>query len=187
MNYFISMFMDHELDLDEKIEFVSRVHKEKEFYEESLELLGQEKLIRSDPVTVIPQMQFNKTKGWLPDIPIFRPFGLGTLAGAIATFILLFSIFSFEKESVPSISHRFVIYEPDVSKVEISGSFTDWDVLPLKRIGASGYWQINLDIPQGEHRYTYILEEGERISDPTILTREQDDFGGSNSILFVEA
>jgi hypothetical protein len=180
------MFMDNELGLDEKIVFINRINKEKGFYNESLELLEQEKVIRSDPVTVIPQMRFKKAKRWLPDMSLFRPFGLGTLAGAFAAIILLFSIFSFEKESVPSISHRFIIYEPGVSKVEISGSFTGWDVLPLKRIGSSGYWQINLDIPQGEHRYTYILEEGERIADPTILTREQDDFGGSNSILFVE-
>jgi len=45
MNYFISMFMDNELALDEQIEFVKKVHKDEEFYHESMELLEQEKLI----------------------------------------------------------------------------------------------------------------------------------------------
>ena len=187
MNYFISMFMDDELKLDEKIEFVNRVHKEEDFYEESLIFLEQEKLIRSDPVAVIPSMRFEKAKRWLPDISFpFKPFRILALSGAIACIILLLSVFPLQEDAAASISHRFVLYEPEVSKVEISGSFTDWKALPLKRIGSSGYWQIDLDIPQGEHRYTYILEEGERIADPTILTREQDDFGGLNSILFVE-
>jgi 1,4-alpha-glucan branching enzyme len=74
-----------------------------------------------------------------------------------------------------------------VDKVEISGSFIDWKVLPLSKVGSSGYWQIELKVPEGEHRYTYIIGDGLRIADPTILTREQDDFGGENSILFVGA
>ena len=186
MNYIISMFIDNELGLDEKIEFVNRVHKEEDLYKESLTLLDQEKLIRSDPIAALPPMRYNNTKRWKLDIPIFKPFRILALSGAVAAIILLLSIFPIEKNHVTSISHRFVIYKPGVSKVEISGSFTAWKALQLKRIGSSGYWQINLDIPEGEHRYTYILEEGERITDPTILTREQDDFGGLNSVLLVE-
>jgi len=185
MNYLISMFMDNELGLDEKIEFVKKVREDREFYGESLELLEQERLIRSDPVTIVPSVQF-KEKKRLIDLFIFNPFGRFASVGALAVVILLF-IFSIQESSPVSVYHRFVIYKPEVSKVAISGSFTDWEVLPLKRIGASGYWQIELNVPQGEHRYTYILEEGERVADPTILTREQDDFGGENSILFVEA
>jgi len=185
MNHFISMFIDDELDLGNKIEFVEKVHDDEDFYSESLDLLKQEKLIRLDPVAKVPSVQFKEKKRWF-DFPMLNPFGLIASVGTIAA-ILLLLIFPFKENATASIFHRFVIYEPEVSKVEISGSFTDWKVLPLKRIGSSGYWQIELDIPQGEHRYTYILEERERVADPTILTREQDDFGGENSILFVEA
>ncbi|MDB9823108.1 glycogen-binding domain-containing protein [Deltaproteobacteria bacterium] len=185
MNYFISMFMDNELALDEKVEFVKKVHKEKEFYHESLELLEQEKLIRSEPVASVPAVQFKKRKS-LFNIPVFKSFGLLASAGATAAIVMLF-LFSLQENPIISSPYRFVIYKPEVSKVEISGSFIDWKVLPLNRIGSSGYWEIELDVPQGEHRYTYILEEGERVADPTMLTREHDDFGGENSILFVEA
>lgn len=185
MNYSISMFIDNELGLDEKTEFVKKTHNKKEFYDETLALLEQEKLMRSDPISGSLPVRFKEKKRWL-GLSIFRSFGLLASAGAVATVILMF-IFSFQEESIATIPHRFLIYKPGVNKVEISGSFTGWKVLPLKKIGASGYWEIELAIPQGEHRYAYILEQGERVPDPTILTREKDDFGGENSILFVEA
>jgi hypothetical protein len=184
MKYLISMFIDDEMDLDEKIGFVKKVHEEDDFYDESLELLEQEKLIRSTPVDSVPLIRPKEKKSWF-DLFLLRPYRLLAPAGAMAAVIILL-IFSLQEEAPVSINHRFIIYEPEVSKVEISGSFTDWKVLQLKRIGSTGYWQIELDIPKGEHRYTYILEERERVADPTILTREQDDFGGENSVLFVE-
>ncbi len=185
MDYHISMFMDHELGLDEKIEFVKKIHKDEEFYNRTLELMRQEKVIRSDPVEVIPSVRLREKRRWF-SIPVFKAPWAFASSGAVVALVLLL-IFSFRGTPPASVHQRFVIYKPEVNKVEISGSFTDWKLLPLKRIGSSGYWQIELDIPQGEHRYTYILEERERVADPTILTREQDDFGGENSILFAEA
>ena len=73
----------------------------------------------------------------------------------------------------------------DGGQVEITGSFTGWSALPLKKAGTSGYWEITLELPVGEHRFSYILEGDRQLADPTILTREQDDFGGENSILEV--
>ncbi len=42
-----------------------------------------------------------------------------------------------------------------------------------------------LSLPEGEHRYTYILEDGHSFADPTIPARETDDFGGQNTIIDV--
>ena len=56
----------------------------------------------------------------------------------------------------------------------------------MQRIGSSGYWEINLPVPSGEHRFAYILDGDRRISDPTLPASEKDDFGGENSILSVE-
>jgi hypothetical protein len=53
-------------------------------------------------------------------------------------------------------------------------------------MGDSGYWEVTLNLPAGEHRFSYILEGKQRLSDPTIMTRELDDFGGENSILEVK-
>jgi len=185
MNDSISMFIDNELDLDEKIDFVNKIHKENNFYDESLELMEQEKLIRSDVVSTVPSVHLKKKRSWF-DITFFnRPLLLAS-AGAMAV-IILFLAFPVQNKADAFIPKRFIIHKPDASNVHISGSFNDWKNIPLKMIGSSGYWQIELNIKQGEYRYVFLIEETERIADPTILTREQDDFGGENTVLIVGA
>jgi hypothetical protein len=124
MEYLNSMYIDDELDLNDKISFVEKIRTDRDFADETVELLYQEKIIRSDAVYRIPIVRIEATR--------------------------------------------------------------DWKRLPMKKIGSSGYWEIILKLPQGEHRFTYILEGRSRIADPTILTREKDDFGGENSIIHVE-
>ena len=81
--------------------------------------------------------------------------------------------------------NRFVIYEPAASQVELVGSFTDWKRTAMMPIGNSGYWELRLELPFGEHRFAYILDGSKQITDPTLPVREKDDFGGENSILTV--
>jgi 1,4-alpha-glucan branching enzyme len=103
------------------------------------------------------------------------------MAAAIVIFFFFMS-----PEVSSSIPYRFVIYQPDVSQVEISGSFTEWRMLPMKSTGSSGYWELTVNLSKGEHRFTYVLDGSQRVADPTIMLREQDDFGGENSILSVD-
>jgi len=192
MNYLISMFIDNELGLREKVEFVKTIRKDDEFYEESIALLDQEQKIRFDMDAIVPALQaapalrFKEKRKWfrLPDLPTIRPFAFMTSAGAMAVVVALILI-GLHTSPISAVPYRFVIYEPEVNTVEISGSFTDWEVLPMKKVGATGYWEIELDVPKGEHRYSFILEQEKRIADPTVFARELDDFGGENSILFM--
>ena len=182
MNTLISMFIDNELDLDEKIQFVERIHKDRDFKNESVEILNMEKIIRADVVDRIPALKIKTKKKRLPSV--FRWMGLWIPAAAavlIAFFVL------YHPRQLPTTSHRFVIYRPDVTSAEIAGTFTDWQRIPLKQIGASGYWDITINLPAGEHRFTYILDGEKGFADPTVTARELDDFGGQNSILSVES
>jgi 1,4-alpha-glucan branching enzyme len=81
--------------------------------------------------------------------------------------------------------HRFVLYLPQANQAEIVGTFTDWNPVPMQKIGASGYWSLTLKVPRGEHRYSYLVEDGNRLVDPTVVAREHDDFGGENSVIIV--
>jgi 1,4-alpha-glucan branching enzyme len=83
--------------------------------------------------------------------------------------------------------YRFVIYQPDAQRVELAGSFSGWKRIPLKLAGQSGYWETTLELPEGDHRFSYIIEGNQRLTDPTIAVREIDDFGGENSILRVKS
>ena len=177
----ISLFIDNELSIDEKIEFVSTVHEDTDFRNDSLELLHQEKRLRTEIVERIPTVHFRERKKM--GFSFFRPFALMASSAAATALIFLFLIFPKEMDYSP---RRFVLYKPDVNQVEISGSFTNWEALPLTKVGPSGYWEIVLPLSKGEHRFTYILEGDQRVTDPTVLTKEQDDFGGENSILYME-
>lgn len=184
-DYLISMFVDNELDLDEKIEFVEIVHENKIFKDETVDLLEQEKLLHTDMVTAIlemsipePMPEHDQKSGW------FRPW-LSPLAGFATAMALVAGLFFLRPTPVPSQEelHRFVIYRPNADQAEIVGTFTDWSPVALEKIGNSGYWAITLKLPAGEYRYSYLVEDGRQIADPTVLTREQDDFGGENSII----
>lgn len=181
MKYLISMFIDDELDIDDKIEFVEKVHEDKVFQDEVVELLGQEKLIRSEVVDRVPSIKV-KVKKRFTFLPLLRPVSL--LASALAAAVIIFFL-AMPTQVTTSTPYRFVIYRPDVRQAEITGSFTEWRKIPMKRIGSSGYFELSLDLPQGEYQFTYILEGHQRFPDPTIPTREQDDFGGENSVLSV--
>ena len=179
-NYLISLFIDDELDLDHKIEFVETVHDDRKFKDETVGFLRQEKVIRSAVVDEIPSVtvQLEEKSGF----PFWRP--LAIFGSGLATALVIFFLIQSPKEQL-SAAHRFVIYQPGVEQVEITGSFTDWRTLPMNRAGTSDYWELTIDVPVGEHRFSYILEGDQRLADPTILIREKDDFGGENSILEV--
>jgi len=176
----ISLFIDDELTLDEKIEFVEEVHGSKLFTDEAVELLRQEKLLRTDPAERIPE---RKLKASRPRVLRFlRPFAL---AAAAAAAILIFVFFPVTPQHTPETPYRFVVYRPDVSRVDITGSFTGWNAVPMKKVGDSGYWENTFNLHQGEYRFAYLLNGGERLPDPTIPTREGDDFGGENTVLSI--
>ena len=55
MDYLASMYIDDELNLEEKIRFVDGINYDQSFYHDTRELLLQEKLLRTVPdVSMIP-------------------------------------------------------------------------------------------------------------------------------------
>jgi hypothetical protein len=182
-DYLISSYIDDELNLDEKIEFVETVHEKISVKDETVDLLHQEKLIRGEVSDRVPSVKLQKKSRFA--IPYWRPAGVFAAGLAAALLIMFFVTPQPEKETMMLTSHRFVLFQPDVSRVEIAGSFLGWEALPMRKSGTSGYWEVVLEVPAGEHRLCYILEGRRRIPDPTIPISEKDDFGGENSILAV--
>jgi hypothetical protein len=195
MDYLISMYIDNELSLAEKRIFVEEIHADLGFKDKAVAYLDLERELRSSlvpeegkaPAAVSSPPQRSRLFAWV------RPFpGLAYAAAALvvlAAFYLTFSPApqnSFHSQPAGS-QHRFVLYEADTSQVEIAGSFTGWQRIPMQPAATSGYWEITLEIPPGEHVFSYILDGDTILADPTILTQEADDFGTTNSILVMEA
>ncbi len=180
-DYLISSYIDDELDIEEKIAFVETVHEQMAFKDEAVDLLHQEKLIRSEVTDRVPAVTLREKRGFAFS---FWP-RAGIFAAGLAAALLIMFFVTPRQEQMLLTTHRFVLFQPDVSRVEITGSFLGWEAVPMRRNGTSGYWEVVLEVPAGEHRLCYILEGGRRIPDPTIPIREKDDFGGENSILAV--
>lgn len=179
----ISLFIDDELTLDDKIEFVEAVHGSEPFKDETVDLLRQEKRLRSDPVERVPEGALAvRQPRFRPFLRFLRPV---SLAAAAAMAGLIFLFYPWGPSRNPETPYRFVFYRPDVSRIEITGSFTNWQAVPMQKVGDSGYWEHTFNLPQGEHRFAYLLDSGERVPDPTLPERETDDFGSENSVLAV--
>jgi len=184
MEYFSSMYIDNELNLEEKRRFVEQIRSDQAFYLLTLSLLEQEELLRQPLVAIEPAME----NRWRPPLRVilfrlFKPM-VCAMAGFAATVLLIF--FTPDDPGTLTGSKRFIIFEPAADRVELVGSFTGWQPLALHRIGDSGYWELNLAIPSGEHRFAYILDGDRRMADPTLPASEKDDFGGENSVLTME-
>jgi len=183
MDYLASMFIDDELNLEEKGVFVDRVHADRPFYQETRALLLQEQMLRIQPdTTMLPTRPPRVTirPGWLRSF--IKPMAY-SVAGFACALLLVVNLVR-EPPPQPE-NNRFVIYEPAAQRVELVGSFTGWQPREMEPIGTSGYWELILPLPSGEHRFAYILNGSRQIADPTLPIREKDDFGGENSILTV--
>lgn len=197
MDHLISQYIDDELTLDDKIDFVRTVHRDNAFTEETVQLLVQEKLLRQ---TMESKASAALSTSAIPHrraTPLFSGW-LGWTGWAAASLLLLLLFRSsvegpavFDSSAITmhpaTRQHRFVIYTPGSQSVEVCGSFTGWRRIPLRPAVTDGYWEVTLELEAGEHRFTYILNGSELFPDPTVPSRETDDFGASNSILWVEA
>jgi hypothetical protein len=192
-NYLISLFIDNELNLDEKIDFVENTHGDQVFKDEAIGLLKQEKLLHAEMVHRVPQVQAVEEKEPWKELLFtwLRPAGLFATGLALGAVLLLVRP-SIDPPPVLSTvanvetPYRFVIYRPDASQAEIIGTFTGWQPVSMKKIGASGYWSLTLDLGEGEYQYSYVVEGGQQITDPTVPERVQDDFGGENSVITIK-
>jgi len=176
----ISLFIDDEMTLNDKMELVEAVHQSKPFKDETVALLQLEILLRSDPVEHIPEKELKSSRTRV--LRFLRPVGLAAAAVAVA---LIFIFVPFIPQKTIETPYRFVFYRPDVNRVEITGSFTGWNAVPMTRVGDSGYWEYTLNLHQGEYRFAYVLDGSRRLPDPTIPTREGDDFGSENTVLSI--
>jgi len=191
MDHFISMYIDNELSLDEKIRFLKHVQADRTFTREAIALLEQEKLLSATLNKKAPAGEI-KTSHWR-----FPSAWMRQLGWAVAACLLVIMTFMVRNDLTPmqtgqqdttplTIRHRFVLQHPGSRSIEITGSFTNWLRIPLVPVGTGGYWEVEMDLPPGEHRYSFIIDGHEALPDPTVQGRETDDFGSTNSILKIE-
>ncbi|KAA0258569.1 hypothetical protein FHQ18_05265 [Deferribacter autotrophicus] len=179
----ISKYIDDELTLKEKEIFIKEVMKDSTFGEEVLEFIGQEYLLRD---YIEPEREVNFEQRRKMNFR-FVP----AIMSVVASILIIFAVLNFQNSS-NSVAlkpnemikeYRFVIYKPDAKKVEIAGTFTNWQRIKMKRIDNTGYFEVSLKLKPGEHKYSFVVDDKYSTPDPTIIAKERDDFGNVNSIL----
>lgn len=192
MDHFISMYIDDEMSLDEKILFIEKANRDRQYTDEAIMLIKQEKELSLIFNKVPPQadIQFNAR------VKRFKPVVFSIAASVLLAVTVMFGMNLMEDKKiadnmtispVETVPYRFVIYQQGSKSVEITGSFIEWQKVPLVPTGADGYWEIVLQVPKGEHQYSFIVDEKKNLPDPSVAFRESDDFGMVNSIITVES
>ncbi|HEY7236587.1 MAG TPA: isoamylase early set domain-containing protein [Gemmatimonadaceae bacterium] len=84
---------------------------------------------------------------------------------------------------------QFVLVAPTARKVQVVGDFNDWDASHAEYSAqhrGGGVWSVTAAVPEGHHRYSFVVDDSVWVADPTAPRLLDDDFGMPNSALVVE-
>ena len=77
-------------------------------------------------------------------------------------------------------------YDGPAQSVCISGDFNRWSPESHCLRRQKGVWKIQLMLPVGVYRYTFVINGKDWVADPKALFAETDGFGRSNAIAIIE-
>jgi hypothetical protein len=83
---------------------------------------------------------------------------------------------------------QFVLVAPTARKVQVVGDFNDWDASHEEyraQHRGGGVWSVTAAIPEGHHRYSFVVDDSLWVTDPTAPRALDDDYGMPNSALVV--
>ncbi|MCH8558391.1 MAG: hypothetical protein LAT84_11225 [Balneolia bacterium] len=82
---------------------------------------------------------------------------------------------------------RFVYFDEDAESLEVAGDFSDWNPVALNREYAGGkqVWTGMVPVERGEHRYMFVKNGEEWVTDPLAEVQQDDGFGNKNAVLFL--
>ncbi len=82
---------------------------------------------------------------------------------------------------------RFVYIDKDAESVAVAGDFSDWDPVNLNRKTLNGQevWTGLVPMKKGEHRYMFVKNGREWVTDPLATNYENDGFGNKNAVIYL--
>lgn len=82
---------------------------------------------------------------------------------------------------------RFVYFDEDAESIEVAGDFSEWDPVALSReiVGGQQVWTGLIPVTRGEHRYMFVRDGEEWITDPLASVQRDDGFGNKNAVLYL--
>ena len=82
----------------------------------------------------------------------------------------------------------FTLNMPDVSNVEVIGSFNQWtpNGFRMHWDERRGLWVLSVPLERGRYEYAFLVDGKTILPDPKAVMQQDDGFGNKNSILIIE-
>ena len=125
---------------------------------------------------------------WAPREVSIRPaFALGAAAVVmlvVVPYVRQAPSIAPQVASTTPASHTFVQFhvEAEAMRVQLAGSFTNWEPRYDLRQSAPGVWTITIPLTQGVHDYAFVVDGQQWMADPH-EPQIGDGFGGTNNRL----
>jgi hypothetical protein len=150
-----------------------------------------------------PLAWWQRAARWLmqPQPVTVRPAALG-LAGAAAVLgILLLNqpepglvmptpvtpTLTVSNPSTPVIYVQFAFVDPDAHSVTVAGDFNDWDAeaTALRDSDGDGVWTGLIALRPGMHKYMFVVDGEQWVTDPEAERYVDDGFGNRNAVIAI--
>ncbi|MDR8390301.1 isoamylase early set domain-containing protein [Aliifodinibius sp. S!AR15-10] len=82
---------------------------------------------------------------------------------------------------------RFVFMDDQASSVAVAGDFNNWEPEPLTREVVDGrqVWTGLVSMSRGEHRYMFVKDGKQWVTDPLAPMYREDGFGNKNAVIYL--
>lgn len=82
---------------------------------------------------------------------------------------------------------RFVYIDKEAESVSVAGDFSDWNPVELTRQNLNGeqVWTGLVPMNRGEHRYMFIKNGEQWVTDPLAPVQQDDGFGNKNAVIYL--
>lgn len=99
-----------------------------------------------------------------------------------------------ESTSVQSVSDngeevwtRFVYIDKEAESVSVAGDFSNWEPIELtkKQLNGEQVWTGLIPMDRGEHRYMFVKNGEQWVTDPLATVQQDDGFGNKNAVIYL--
>lgn len=82
---------------------------------------------------------------------------------------------------------RFVYIDDEAESIEVAGDFNGWEPISLDKQEVNGeqVWTGLVSMQRGEHRYMFVKDGKQWLTDPMAPIHREDGFGNKNAVIYL--
>lgn len=82
---------------------------------------------------------------------------------------------------------RFVYIDKNAESVSVAGDFSNWEPIELtkKQLNGEQVWTGLVPMDRGEHRYMFVKNGEQWVTDPLATVQQDDGFGNKNAVIYL--